>query len=86
VCDCLFRNHLPVYTNPFAKRDEVRGYEQAGAIALRATDGIHHGANGALTVCAGDMDDLPRSGGFPAAVGDLPPSLGYGEPKEIAAP
>ena len=29
-----------------------------GAIALRPTDGIDHGANGALAVCAGDVDDF----------------------------
>ena len=36
----------------------MRGYEQAGAIALRPTDEIDHGADGALAVCAGDVDDF----------------------------
>lgn len=36
----------------------MRGYEQTGAIALRAADGIDHGTNRALAVCAGDVDDL----------------------------
>src|SRR5262249_38655694 len=49
---------LAIYTNPFSKRDEVRGDEQAGAKSLRATDGVDHGANGSFTVCAGHMDDF----------------------------
>src|SRR5512132_802172 len=61
VGNCVLRNHLSIYADPFAKRDEVRGYEQARTIALRTTDGIDHGANGALAVCAGDVDDLGRS-------------------------
>jgi len=32
------------------------------------------------------LDELSRSGGFQAAVGDLPPSRGYGGPREIALP
>ena len=32
------------------------------------------------------IGELLRSGGFQAAVGDLPPSRGYGEPGEIALP
>src|SRR5262249_39197915 len=36
----------------------VRGDKEAGAISLRATDGIDHSANGPLTVCAGDVDDF----------------------------
>jgi dihydrofolate synthase/folylpolyglutamate synthase len=32
------------------------------------------------------LDELSRSGGFQAAVGDLPPSPGYGAPREIALP
>src|SRR4030095_7507254 len=62
VGNCVLRNHFSIYVNPFAKRDEVRGYEQASAIALRPTDGIDHGANGALAVCAGDVDDLECKG------------------------
>src|SRR5437762_2627191 len=50
-------NHFAIYTDPFAKRDEVRGGEEAGAIAPRATDRIDHGANGAFAVCACDVDD-----------------------------
>src|SRR6266566_6375127 len=61
VGNCVLGNHFTIYANPFAERDEVRGYEQTGAITLRATDGIDHGANGALTVRAGDVDDLNRS-------------------------
>src|SRR5262249_37696853 len=62
VGNCAFRNHLSIYANPFTKRDEVRGDEQAGAIALRATDRINHGANGALAVCAGDVHDFEWKG------------------------
>ena len=40
----------------------MRGYEKAGVIALRATDGIDHGANGALAVCAGDVNDFGCKG------------------------
>jgi dihydrofolate synthase/folylpolyglutamate synthase len=32
------------------------------------------------------LDELSRSGGFQAAVGDLPPLQGYGVPREIALP
>ena len=32
------------------------------------------------------LDELSRSGGFQAAVGDLPPSQRYGVPREIALP
>ncbi len=32
------------------------------------------------------LDELSRSGGFQAAVGDLPPSQSYGVPREIALP
>ena len=32
-----------------------------GAVALRATDGIDHGAHGAFAVCAGDVNDLAAS-------------------------
>jgi dihydrofolate synthase/folylpolyglutamate synthase len=32
------------------------------------------------------LDELSRSGGFQAAVGDLPPSHSYGVPREIALP
>ena len=32
------------------------------------------------------LDELSRSGGFQAAVGDLPPSQYYGVPREIALP
>ncbi len=58
VGNCVLGNHFTIHSNPFAKRDEVRGYEQAGAIPLRATDGIDHGADGALAVCARDVDDF----------------------------
>ena len=58
VGNCVLGNHFTIHSNPFAERDEVRGYEQTGAIALRATDGIDHGANGALTVGASDVDDF----------------------------
>src|SRR5436853_6510214 len=55
-------NHFTIYANPFAESHEVRGYEQTGAIALRATDGIDHGANGTLTVGASDVDDFKCRG------------------------
>src|SRR6266576_6083984 len=58
VGNCGLGNRLSIYANPFAERHEVRGYEQAGAIPLRATDGIDHGADGALAVCARDVDDF----------------------------
>src|SRR4029077_11812955 len=32
------------------------------------------------------LDELSRSGGFQAAVGDLPPLQGYGVPREVALP
>ena len=32
------------------------------------------------------LDELSRNGGFQAAVGDLPPSRGYGGPREVALP
>src|SRR5205814_1083406 len=44
------------------ERDEVRGGEEAGAIAPRATDRIDHGANGAFAVCACDVDDSKYRG------------------------
>src|SRR5215831_3783225 len=58
ACERILRNHFPIYSNPFAKRDEVRGYEQARAIAMCAADGIDHGANRAFAVRAGDVDDF----------------------------
>src|SRR5215468_6104392 len=54
---CALGNHLAIYANPFAKRDEVRGYKKAGAIAFGATDGIDDGTNGAFAVRAGDVND-----------------------------
>src|ERR1700676_2369320 len=51
------RNHLAVYADAFAKGNEVRGGEEAAAIALCARDRIDHGANGAFTVRARDMND-----------------------------
>jgi hypothetical protein len=71
VGNCGLGNRLTIYSNPFAKRDEVRGYEQAGAITLRATDGIDHGADGALAICASDVDDLARKGDLQIAHGGL---------------
>jgi hypothetical protein len=62
VGNCVLRNHLAIYANSFAKRDEMRGYEEAGAIALRATYGVEHGAHRPFAVCAGDVDDLRCSG------------------------
>jgi hypothetical protein len=50
-------NHFAIHTNPFAERDEVRGREEAGAMSLRATDRIDHGANGAFAVCSGHVND-----------------------------
>ena len=54
-------NHFAVHANAFAKRDEVRGGEETGAISLRATDRIDHGADRAFAVCAGDVNDFPGS-------------------------
>ena len=56
----ILGNHFAVHTNALAKRDKVRGSEETGAISLRATDRIDHGANGAFAVCAGDMDDFAK--------------------------
>jgi len=56
IGNCVLGNHFAINTNPFAESDEVRGCEEAGPISLRATDRIDHGANGAFTVCAGDVD------------------------------
>src|SRR5207249_10421948 len=55
-------NHFAVYSNPLSKRDEVRGSEEAGAIPLRATDGIDHGTDGAFASGACDVDDLACRG------------------------
>src|SRR5436309_5825379 len=60
IGNCVLRNHFAVNANPFTERDEVRGCEEAGAISLRATDRIDHGANGAFTVCAGDVNYARR--------------------------
>src|SRR6266404_1520955 len=62
ICNRVLGNHFAIYTNAFAKRDEVRGGEQAGAMSVGATDRIHHGANGALAVCAGDVNDFECRG------------------------
>src|SRR5437016_11903030 len=53
----VFGNHFAIHANPFAERDEVRGREEAGAMSLRVTDRIDHGANGALAVCSGHVND-----------------------------
>src|SRR6476646_3822891 len=58
ICNRVLGNHFAVDANPFAKRDEVRGGEEAGAISLRATNRIDHRANGSFAVRAGDMDDF----------------------------
>src|SRR5260370_10275401 len=71
VGNCVLGNNLALYAHPFAKGDEVRRYGQAGAIALRPTDGIDHGANGALAVCARDVDDLARRVDLQLAHGSL---------------
>src|SRR6266496_2708058 len=58
MCDRIFRNHLAIRTNTFAKRDKVRGREQAGAISLCPADRINHGANRAFAVRSRDVNDL----------------------------
>ena len=50
-------DHFAVYANAFAVADEVRGGEETGAIAGRATDRIDHRADRAFAVGAGDVDD-----------------------------
>ena len=50
-------NHFAIYANPLSERDQVRGCEEAGAMSLRATDRIDHGANGAFAVCSGHVND-----------------------------
>src|SRR5207237_6353849 len=71
MCDRIFRNHVAVYPNAFAKRDQVRRREQSGAISLCATNRIDHGTNGALTIGSSDVNDLARNGGFGVAEADL---------------
>src|SRR5205807_2051603 len=53
-----FRNHLAIHADAFAKRDKVRGREQAGAISLCPADRIDHGANRAFAVRSRDVNDL----------------------------
>src|SRR4030095_15920425 len=60
IGDRVFRNHIAVHTNAFAKRNEVRGRKQTGAISLCTADRIDHGANGAFAVCARDVNDLAK--------------------------
>jgi len=50
-------NHFAIYANPLSKSYQVRGCEEAGAMSLRATDRIDHGANGAFAVCSGHVND-----------------------------
>ena len=57
VGDRVFGNHFAIDANAFAKGDEVRGGEEAGAITLRAADRIDHRADGTFAVRAGDVDD-----------------------------
>ena len=54
--DFIFRNHFAVYADSFAKRDQMRGDEEAGPVFLGATDRIDHGADRALAVGAGDVN------------------------------
>src|SRR5438309_7949653 len=57
VSNDVLGNHFASYANPLSKSYQVRGCEEAGAISLRVTDRIDHRANGALTVCACDVND-----------------------------
>ena len=70
----VLRNHLATQANAFTKSDEVRGGEQTGAIFLRATDRIDHGANRAFAVGAGDMNDA-RAGQIDMQLVDQPPDV-----------
>src|SRR6266498_5108437 len=62
MCDRVFRNHFSVNPNAFAKRDEVRGCEQAGTISLCVANRIDHGANRAFAIRSRDVNDLECRG------------------------
>src|SRR5438477_6534651 len=70
----LFRNHLATYANALTESDEVRGCEQTGAIFLRATDRVDHGADRAFAIGAGDMNDA-RAGQVDMQLVDQPPDV-----------
>ena len=55
--DVIFGNHVVVDTNAFAKRDQVRGSEQPGAITVRAQDRLNHRADRSFSVRAGNMNN-----------------------------
>src|SRR5262249_18833809 len=55
--DFLFRDHFTIHADPFAKSDEVRGYEEAGPMFSRPANRIDHRANGAFAVRASDVND-----------------------------
>ena len=71
IRDRILGDEFAVYANPFSERHEVRGYKQTGAISLRSTDGLDHGAYRAFAICAGDVNDFARSGGLQAAEAEL---------------
>jgi hypothetical protein len=78
VGDLFFSNHLAVHPDPLAVADQVRGGEQSGAITLRAADGIDHGADGALAVRPGHMNDALT---FPGQLQLTQEALDVFEPK-----
>ena len=70
--DVRLRHKVPIDLDSFAKADEMRRSEEAGLVSSTPIDALKHGANGAFSVGAGDVNDIQLVVRIPSMRGELP--------------